>query len=239
MERGAQLHRVSPAPPRSSFWQLRHAIPLGTPSRHLPARSGAGGARMVRLHVISAACGRALGAAPPPTRPWGVPGTRGRGEARSCSRAPTLPLAAAAGARRRAMSLHRPRALLLDVNGTLFPASSAAPVFEELGLDPQGVEVGRWRRVVGICAHRQRPPRPPAAVVCARAARRLCRPAVGCLSPLSRLGGAPPGPPARGGGQPPGVSGGGGAAACALLLLNTSPPHPLPPGCCPRTRRSA
>jgi hypothetical protein len=29
----------------------------------------------------------------------------------------------------------RPKAVLLDVNGTLFPVESAGPVFEELGLE--------------------------------------------------------------------------------------------------------
>jgi hypothetical protein len=35
----------------------------------------------------------------------------------------------------------RPKALLLDVNGTLFPATAAAPAFKELGLDEGLVEV--------------------------------------------------------------------------------------------------
>lgn len=35
----------------------------------------------------------------------------------------------------------RPKAVLLDVNGTLFPASAAAPAFKELGLDERLVEV--------------------------------------------------------------------------------------------------
>lgn len=35
----------------------------------------------------------------------------------------------------------RPKAVLLDVNGTLFPATSAAPAFKELGLDEGLVEV--------------------------------------------------------------------------------------------------
>lgn len=35
----------------------------------------------------------------------------------------------------------RPKAVLLDVNGTLFPATAAAPAFKELGLDENLVEV--------------------------------------------------------------------------------------------------
>lgn len=35
----------------------------------------------------------------------------------------------------------RPKALLLDVNGTLFPATAAAPAFKELGLDEGLVEL--------------------------------------------------------------------------------------------------
>lgn len=35
----------------------------------------------------------------------------------------------------------RPKAVLLDVNGTLFPATAAAPAFKELGLDDGLVEV--------------------------------------------------------------------------------------------------
>lgn len=35
-----------------------------------------------------------------------------------------------------------PKAIVLDVNGTLFPASAAAPAFKELGLDP--VHVDAW-----------------------------------------------------------------------------------------------
>lgn len=35
----------------------------------------------------------------------------------------------------------RPKAVLLDVNGTLFPATAAAPAFIELGLDESLVEV--------------------------------------------------------------------------------------------------
>jgi len=35
----------------------------------------------------------------------------------------------------------RPKAVLLDVNGTLFPSTAAAPAFKELGLDESLVEV--------------------------------------------------------------------------------------------------
>lgn len=35
----------------------------------------------------------------------------------------------------------RPKAVLLDVNGTLFPATAAAPAFRELGLAESQVEV--------------------------------------------------------------------------------------------------
>lgn len=35
----------------------------------------------------------------------------------------------------------RPKAVLLDVNGTLFSPSAAAPAFKELGLDESLVEV--------------------------------------------------------------------------------------------------
>jgi hypothetical protein len=37
----------------------------------------------------------------------------------------------------------RPKAVLLDVNGTLFAATAAAPAFKELGLDEGLVEVKR------------------------------------------------------------------------------------------------
>jgi hypothetical protein len=34
----------------------------------------------------------------------------------------------------------RPKAVLLDVNGTLFPVTCAAPAFKELGLEESQVE---------------------------------------------------------------------------------------------------
>ena len=36
----------------------------------------------------------------------------------------------------------RPRAIILDVNGTLFDPEAARPAFQELGLDP--ASVGMW-----------------------------------------------------------------------------------------------
>lgn len=36
----------------------------------------------------------------------------------------------------------RPKAVLLDINGTVFSVNAAQSVFTELGLDPQHVEVG-------------------------------------------------------------------------------------------------
>jgi hypothetical protein len=39
----------------------------------------------------------------------------------------------------------RPKAVLLDVNGTLFAATAAAPAFKELGLDEGLVEVRQLR----------------------------------------------------------------------------------------------
>lgn len=37
----------------------------------------------------------------------------------------------------------KPKAVLLDVNGTLFAATAAAPAFKELGLNESLVEVGQ------------------------------------------------------------------------------------------------
>lgn len=40
------------------------------------------------------------------------------------------------------------RAVILDVNGTLYSINKAAgPAFEQLGLNPDLVEVGSWGRV--------------------------------------------------------------------------------------------
>jgi hypothetical protein len=45
----------------------------------------------------------------------------------------------------------RPKAILLDIQGTVFPAAAAAPVFKELGLPGDAVEVSTVEVMHTVC----------------------------------------------------------------------------------------
>lgn len=58
-------------------------------------------------------------------------------------------------------ALPRPRALLFDLNGTLFPADSAADAFRQLGLPGSAVEVRALQCSLDPPTSAPLPPHPP------------------------------------------------------------------------------